>query len=151
LTIRRFVRHDIGGLRVNSHLFKIVGLLAGVTLLLAGCGSSSSEATQTTTTSQTTTTETTGTEYGPTVVRIAVVNAAPQRGIVRQTVKKGDMVVISVTSDTADEIHLHGYDIKRDVAAGGTARIPFTATIPGRFEVELESRGVQIADLTVQP
>jgi ABC-type Fe3+-hydroxamate transport system substrate-binding protein len=151
LTVRRFVRHDIGGLPVNSHLLKAVGLLAGVTLLLAGCGSSSSEATQTTTTSQTTTTETTGTEYGPTVVRIAVVNAAPQGGIVRKTVKKGDKVVISVTSDTADEIHLHGYDLKRDVAAGGTAQIPFTATIPGRFEVELESRGVQIADLTVEP
>ena len=139
---------------MNLHLLKIVGLLSGVTLLLAGCGSRGNEATQTTTTSQTATTETTGTETepaAPTVVKITVVNAAPQGGIVRETVKQGDKVVISVTSDTADEIHLHGYDLKRDVAAGGTARIPFTATIPGRFEVELESRGVQIADLTVQP
>ena len=60
-----------------------------------------------------------------------------------------DHVVLAVTSDVADEIHLHGYDKKTDVAAGGTARLPFVATIPGRFEVELESRGVQIADLTV--
>ena len=119
---------------MNLHLLKIVGLLSGVTLLLAGCGSSGNEATQT-----------------PTVVRITVVNAAPQGGIVRKTVKQGDKVVISVTSDTADEIHVHGYNLKRDVDAGGSARIPFTATIPGRFEVELESRGVQIADLTVQP
>ena len=48
-------------------------------------------------------------------------------------------------------MHLHGYDIMRDVAAGGTARIRFKATLPGRFEVELEDRGVPIADLTVQP
>ena len=76
-------------------------------------------------------------------------NAAPQGGIVRQTVDKGDRVVLVVKSDVADEIHLHGYDLSRDVTAGGTARLPFTATLPGRFEVELESRGVQIADLTV--
>ena len=65
--------------------------------------------------------------------------------------QKGDRVVLVVKSDVADEIHLHGYDKSTDVTAGGTARLPFTATIPGRFEVELESRGVQIADLTVNP
>jgi len=65
-------------------------------------------------------------------------------------VSKGDRVVIVVKSDVADEIHLHGYDKATDVAAGETARLPFTADLPGRFEVELESRGVQIADLTVQ-
>ncbi|MBA3432689.1 MAG: hypothetical protein H0U08_01195 [Actinobacteria bacterium] len=75
----------------------------------------------------------------------------PKRGIVRKTVKKGDRVVIVVTSDVADHVHLHGYDIMRNVAAGGTARIWFRATLPGRFEVELEDRGVQIADLTVEP
>ena len=37
----------------------------------------------------------------------------------------------------------------RDVAPGKPARLPFKATIPGRFEVELEDRGVQIADITV--
>jgi hypothetical protein len=37
----------------------------------------------------------------------------------------------------------------RDVAPGKSARLPFKATIPGRFEVELEDRGVQIADITV--
>jgi hypothetical protein len=70
---------------------------------------------------------------------------------VRKTVDKGDRVVLVVTSDVADHVHLHGYDITRDVAAGGTARLPFRATLPGRFEVELENRGVKIADLTVEP
>jgi hypothetical protein len=75
----------------------------------------------------------------------------PKNGIVRATVKQGDKVVLVVKSDVADEIHLHGYDLKTNVAAGGTARLLFTATIPGRFEVELESRSTQIADLTVEP
>jgi ABC-type Fe3+-hydroxamate transport system substrate-binding protein len=125
---------------------------------LAGCGSddSSSASSTDSTTEETTTTAdtetTTTTEAAkPTVVRIVVVNAAPKGGIVRQTLSEGDHVVLVVKSDVADEIHLHGYDKSTDVTAGGTARLPFTATIPGRFEVELESRGVQIADLTVNP
>lgn len=124
---------------------------------LAGCGSddSSSASSTDSTTEETTTTadtETTTTEPAkPTVVSIVVVNAAPKGGIVRQTLSEGDHVVLVVKSDVADEIHLHGYDKSTDVTAGGTARLPFTATIPGRFEVELESRAVQIADLTVNP
>jgi copper(I)-binding protein len=114
---------------------------------LAGCGSDDgSSATSTTTTTEETTTE----AEKPTVVNVVVVDGAPQGGIVRQTVSKGDRVVLVVKSDVADEIHLHGYDKSTDVTAGGTARLPFTADLPGRFEVELESRGVQIADLTVQ-
>ncbi len=80
-----------------------------------------------------------------------MVDGQPQGGIVRQSVDKGDEVVLVVTSDVADEIHLHGYDKSRDIAAGGTVRLPFKATIPGRFEVELENSGVQIADISVQP
>ena len=122
---------------------------------LAGCGSDDGESassTDTTATTVTTTTETTTTEAGtPTIVRINVVDGQSQGGIVRQTVNKDDQVVLVVTSDVADEIHLHGYDIARDVEAGGTVRLPFKATIPGRFEAELESRSVQIADITVEP
>ena len=117
---------------------------------LAGCGSddsSSASSTDATTEETTTTTEV----AKPKVVIIIVLKGAPKGGIVRQTVSKGDRVVLVVKSDVADEIHLHGYDKSTDVTAGGTARLPFTATIPGRFEVELESRGVQIADLTVNP
>jgi hypothetical protein len=126
--------------------------------VIAGCGSddgttggtTDTTTTETTTTDTTTTTETTP-PAGPTEIRIVVVNGAPKGGIVRETVDKGDRVVLVVKSDVADEIHLHGYDVSRDVEAGGTARLPFKATIPGRFEVELEARGVQIADITVEP
>ena len=116
-------------------------------------GTTATETTQTTTTTTTESTTTTTTEpevEKPTLVRVVVVNGAPKGGIVRRTVDKGDRVVIVVKSDVADEVHLHGYDISRDVVAGGTARIAFRAKLQGRFEVELENRGVQIADLTVE-
>jgi copper(I)-binding protein len=130
----------------------VIGALA-----LVGCGSDDSESassTDTTTPTETTTTDTatTTTEAEtPTIVGITVVDGQPKGGIVRQTVNKDDQVVLVVDSDVADEIHLHGYDVSRDVEAGGTVRLPFKATIPGRFEAELESRGVQIADITVEP
>ena len=135
--------------------------LFGAGFLLASCGGddggSAGTTTEPTTTSETTTTNTTTTETtpppppGPTEIRIVVVDGAPQGGIVREKVGKNDRVVLIVRSDVADHTHLHGYDIMRDVAPGKPARIPFKATIPGRFEVELEDRGVQIADITVQP
>jgi copper(I)-binding protein len=129
-------------------------------LALESCGGSDDEAASTATTTEattstaettttTTTTETTPPPATPTVIRVTVVDGAPKGGILREEVEKGDKVVLVVTSDVADEIHLHGYDVSRDVAAGGTVRLPFKATIPGRFEVELEDRGVQIADITV--
>jgi hypothetical protein len=161
--------HDVS--RRVPVLLVALALGAGLAFALASCGSddeagpqptetqptetqptetqpTETEATQPTTT---TTTATTPPPPGPTVVRVRVVNAAPSGGIVRRTVQRGDRVAIVVTSDVADHVHLHGYDVMRDVAAGGTARIRFRATVPGRFEVELEDRGVQIADLTVEP
>lgn len=146
---------------------RLASVLAAGVLVLAGAGLAScgndettdtttepTTTTETTTTTQpTTTTETTTTTEpeGPTVVRVRVAGGAPQGGIVRRTVDQGDRVVIVVTSDVADHVHLHGYDLMRDVAAGGTARIRFRATVPGRFEVELEDRRIPIADISVQP
>jgi hypothetical protein len=133
--------------------------LAGISL--ASCGGDGSDDTTTTTqtttetaTDTTTTSETTTTVpevEEPTVVRIVVVNGQPRGGIVRASVDQGDRVVLVVRSDVADHVHLHGYDIMRDVAPGRPARLPFRATIAGRFEVELEDRGTQIAELSVEP
>ena len=149
-----------------SHRRRLAGFLAVLALFCAGlalasCGGDDGESadttsTETTTTTDPTTTETTTTETtpppaGPTEIRIVVVNGAPKGGIVREKVEKGDRVVLIVRSDVTDHVHLHGYDIMRDVAPGKPARLPFKATIPGRFEVELEDRGVPIADITVSP
>jgi copper(I)-binding protein len=145
--------------RRTTALLVAAALLTG-SLALASCGGdddasgTTTETTTDTTSETTTTTQTTTTEpevEKPRVVRVTVVDGAPQGGIVRATVDQGDRVRLVVTSDVADEVHLHGYDVSRDVAAGGTVTLAFRATIPGRFEAELEERGVQIADITVEP
>jgi hypothetical protein len=139
----------------DMHLLKLGAAAAVLAVTLSGCGDD--EPAPTTQTNETTTTATQTTETTTTAepevrtVRIVVQNAAPEGGIVRETVEKGDRVLLVVKSDVADEIHLHGYDASRDVEAGGTARLAFTAKLVGRFEVELEQRGVPIAEITVEP
>jgi FtsP/CotA-like multicopper oxidase with cupredoxin domain len=52
-------------------------------------------------------------------------------------VKRGQNVVLNVTSDQDDEIHVHtsdGYEL--EVKAGKAAQGKFVVTEPGRFEIE---------------
>ena len=60
----------------------------------------------------------------------------PSGGVRRIEAKKGDFVRLLVESDTADEIHLHGYDITRKVRPGEAARFSFRAEVEGIFELE---------------
>jgi hypothetical protein len=87
----------------------------------------------------------------PAVKTVRVVGGKPQGGIKTLSFVKGDRVRLRVVSDVADEIHVHGYNLKKDVPKGGSVEFSFPATIEGVFEVELENAGVQIANLEVQP
>jgi hypothetical protein len=100
--------------------------------------------------SGTTETATTAAPEGTELV-VTIRGGEPVDGIVRAEAKKGDRVVVIVRSDVADEVHVHGYDLMADVAPGKPVRIEFTADLTGRFEIELEGRGKQIAQLTVLP
>jgi len=87
----------------------------------------------------------------PSVRTVRVVNGQPQGGVRTLSYDKGNVVRLRVRSDIADEVHIHGYDLKKDVAAGGSVQFRFTADIEGRFEIELEDAGTQIANLEVNP
>jgi hypothetical protein len=87
----------------------------------------------------------------PAIPIIRVVDAKPQGGVKRITFTKGDTIKFTVRSDTTDEIHFHGYDVHKDVKAGGSATFSVPATIEGRFVVELEDHGTQIAEVEVDP
>jgi FtsP/CotA-like multicopper oxidase with cupredoxin domain len=71
--------------------------------------------------------------------------------VVKIRVDKGDTVRFRVRSPEDEEIHIHGYDIKKDVKAGQTVKVSFKATIDGIFEIEFEDAGKQIAELRVDP
>src|SRR4029079_16535675 len=112
---------------------------------------SGSTSTATSTTTPSTGSPSTPTPPEPAVQTVRVVNGQPAGGIKTISYTKGDQIRLKVQSDTADEIHVHGYDMKKDVTAGGSVEFDFKATIEGRFEVELENAGTQIAMLEVDP
>ncbi|MDH5423293.1 MAG: hypothetical protein OEY55_15940, partial [Acidimicrobiia bacterium] len=67
----------------------------------------------------------------------------------RAEVKLGDKVKLVVESDTADEIHVHGYDLIADLVPGEITELTFVAEIPGIFEVEFETSHMQVLELVV--
>jgi ABC-type glycerol-3-phosphate transport system substrate-binding protein len=135
---------------------------AASVLALAGCGGGSSQVGATTETTQATTPATTTTETmtaettttsapEPRTITVVVEAGRPKGGIQRPTVDKGDKVVLVVRTDSGEAVHLHGYNIEKDVVPGKAVRMPFTANIAGRFEVELHPTDALLAVIEVQP
>jgi hypothetical protein len=82
---------------------------------------------------------------------IVVRDGEPVDGVAELEFSAGEEVRFRVSSDQAEEIHVHGYDISEDVPAGGTVEVSFPAELEGIYEAELERLGVQIAELQINP
>jgi FtsP/CotA-like multicopper oxidase with cupredoxin domain len=65
--------------------------------------------------------------------------------------EEGDTVRFRVRNDAPEEIHVHGYDIVREIEPGKTATVSFKATITGIFEIEFHGSAEQIGELRVDP
>lgn len=129
----------------------IVGCAAVVALaLLSGC-SSAANGTGTAPGANPTGRPAAPVPAGPTVRAISVtVRGGKVSGDTgRVAVPLGTPVVLAVSSDVADEIHVHGYDLKKNIPAGGTAAITFTASKPGVWDVELENAKRTLLQLQV--
>jgi hypothetical protein len=76
----------------------------------------------------------------------------PVGGVADLVYKKGDQIHFKVKVPFEEEIHLHGYDVAKEVPkGGGTVTYDLPAEIEGEFEAELEGRKEQIVDLKVEP
>ena len=51
-------------------------------------------------------------------------------------VKRNDVVTLKWSADKPMSLHLHGYDIEKEVAPGAVTEMTFTARATGRFTVE---------------
>ena len=87
----------------------------------------------------------------PKVPAIVVRGGQPVGGVEDLSFNEGERIRFKVTSDVEDEIHIHGYDLSKEIAAGGSVSFDFPADIEGVFEVELEHRAVPIAEIQVNP
>ena len=70
-------------------------------------------------------------------------------GRARVAVGAGERVRLEVTSDVAEEVHVHGYDLEVPVAAASTTAIDLVGDLPGVWEVELHGTGDVLVELEV--
>lgn len=82
---------------------------------------------------------------------IVIRDGEPVGGVKQLEYTAGEDIRFKVESDKAEEIHLHGYDVMKDVPAGGSVTFDVPAEIEGIFEAEMEGAGVQIAEIQVNP
>lgn len=137
----------------------VPGALA-VCCLLGGCGggdegdgaAATTVATSTSAGGATSSTEAASTTAGfsGVVVEAKVTGNQVETASRRVRIDLGQKVRVQVEADRAEEVHVHGYDLKGDVAPGKPAVIDFTANVPGVFEVELEESGLKLFELQVQ-
>lgn len=122
-------------------------------VLLAACGGDGGSAGPTPSTStapSTSATATGGTIPEGTLFEVTVAGGKVVSGPGRRVrVERGELVRIRVTSDVADELHVHTYDLKADLAPGTASTLEFAATIQGVFEVELEKDHLLLFQLQV--
>ncbi len=92
----------------------------------------------------------------PPPVELTVRNFEVVGGAKAIEVEKGDTVRLLIRSDAPDEIHVHGYELEKEVAPGRPARLNFKARLEGEYEIEAheaEHNGLDplIARLVVTP
>lgn len=66
-------------------------------------------------------------------------------------VRQGDEVTLRITSDKADEVHLHGYERHAHITAGSTVTLKIKADRTGRFPFELHKSHLELGTLEVYP
>ncbi len=91
------------------------------------------------------------TPSGPAVQRLSVTVAGGRASGDTGTVPVvlGQPVELTVSSDVADEVHVHGADVTEAVPAGGSVVLRFVQEAPGRFEVELHDSRLLLTRLQV--
>jgi hypothetical protein len=54
-------------------------------------------------------------------------------------VKQGDVVKLEWSADRREIVHIHGYDVEKEVAPGTVTDLTFTANATGRFPIHLHA------------
>ena len=132
-------------------LLALVVVVAVVGFILVKPEESSKKQAKESTNTSTPTTRAEQAPSPPPVRNVRVRGGEPVGGVQELEFEKGETAEFVVDSDVADEVHVHGYDVRKGVEPGKPAKFEFEAGVDGQFEVELEERAVEIASLRVNP
>ncbi len=84
-----------------------------------------------------------------TSIDVGYVGGSVETASDRVQVELGSKVVVSITSDVAESVHVHGYDLFADLEPGEPSKLAFAADVAGIFEVELEGSGTFLFEVEV--
>jgi hypothetical protein len=87
----------------------------------------------------------------PPIPVIRTRDGSPVGGVRTISVDQGERLRFRVTSNVAEELHVHGFDVTRDIGPGKPVSFNLKTSFTGRFEVEFHGSGEQIATLEVNP
>jgi hypothetical protein len=83
-------------------------------------------------------------------IRVAVKDGKVTPATHREPVARGDTVKLVDTTDTADEVHVHGVDVEKETTPGTPVTITLVAKDAGIYEVETHKSGLQLLQLEVR-
>jgi hypothetical protein len=92
-----------------------------------------------------------GATPGDGVFELVVRNGRLVSGPALIQVHEGQRVILRITSDATDELHLHGYDLHARIRPQETASLEFSANRTGRFGLELHKAHTELGALEVYP
>lgn len=82
-------------------------------------------------------------------VDIAVRDGRVQGSVQTAKIRAGQTVKVSATLDTADSIHVHGYDKTIELAPNQAGSTTFVADVQGVFDIETHESELLVARLNV--
>jgi phage-related tail protein len=117
--------------RRRKHMQRLLVCFTATLLMLAGACSST-------------------TSSGPLTIDVTVANGKVSPSGAKYDVTKGSTVTINVSSDANETVHVHGYEIEKDVTPGQKLVITFVASMTGSFDIETHVIDATIATLNVR-
>jgi molybdopterin-binding protein len=84
------------------------------------------------------------------VIEVHIVDGEVHTDADRVEMTSGAAIRLIVTSDAADELHVHGADATAALVAGIPTTLDFTISEPGVFEVETHDSGLLLVQLLVR-
>lgn len=133
-----------------------VGL--ALTLSLAACGGDETAASGSSTSSTTSspsassspaTTTSSAAAQGRTI-RITITGKQVSPAPTTVDLAVGEKLTLVVTSDHADELHLHGFEIEDKLTAGAATTVTVTGKDPGVYEVETHEPPLRLLKIAVR-
>jgi plastocyanin len=62
----------------------------------------------------------------------------------------GETLTLTVTSDHADELHIHGFEIEKTLEAGKPLSVTVTGSQPGLYDVETHHPELRLLQIAVR-